>query len=65
MNSSSNYVLDDIYVLNVKKYVERRQFMEAQLLKEELQAEFIFDWDIDDVQHIFLHSIRIYHRVRN
>ncbi len=49
MNSSSNYVLDDIYVLNVKKYVERRQFMEAQLLKEELQAEFIFDWDIDDL----------------
>ena len=49
MNISAYPLLDNIYVLNVKKYVERRQFMQTQLTKEELQAEFIFDWDIDDL----------------
>jgi glycosyl transferase, family 25 len=41
--------LDHIYVLNVKKFTDRRVFMERQLTKEGLQAEFIFDWDVDEL----------------
>lgn len=41
--------LSHIYVLNVKKFTERRLFMEQQLCEYELSAEFIFDWDIDDL----------------
>lgn len=41
--------LDHIYVLNVKKFTDRRIFMEKQLRKENLQAEFIFDWDADEL----------------
>jgi glycosyl transferase family 25 len=41
--------LDHIYVLNVKKFTERRIFMEKQLRKENLSAEFIFDWDVDEL----------------
>jgi glycosyl transferase family 25 len=41
--------LDRIYVLNVKKFTERRAFMEKQLVKAGLQTEFIFDWDADEL----------------
>ena len=41
--------IDHIYVLNVKKFSERRAFMEKQLSKAGLQAEFIFDWDTDEL----------------
>ena len=41
--------LDAIYVLNVKKFTNRRVFMEQQLAKENLYAEFIFDWDADEL----------------
>lgn len=41
--------LDRIYVLNVKKFTQRRQFMERQLAGVELAAEFIFDWDVEDL----------------
>jgi glycosyl transferase family 25 len=38
-----------IYVLNVKKFTKRRKFMEQQLIEHGLVAEFIFDWDIEDL----------------
>lgn len=41
--------LDHIYVLNVKKFTERRIFMEKQLSKHFLTAEFVFDWDVEDL----------------
>lgn len=41
--------LDHIFVLNVKKFTQRRDFMEKQLAKAGLQAEFIFDWDADEL----------------
>lgn len=41
--------LDRILVLNVKKFAQRRIFMEQQLCEFGLSAEFIFDWDIDDL----------------
>lgn len=41
--------LGDIYVLNVKKFSQRRAFMEQQLAAVNLQAEFIFDWDVDEL----------------
>ncbi|MDT4289953.1 glycosyltransferase family 25 protein [Methylomonas sp. MO1] len=41
--------LDRILVLNVKKFAQRRIFMEQQLRKFGLSAEFIFDWDIEDL----------------
>lgn len=44
-----NTQVDRIYVLNVKKFTDRRQFMEQQLEKFGLKAEFIFDWDVEDL----------------
>ena len=41
--------LNHIYVLNVKKFLDRRLFMEKQLAKEGLQADFIFDWDPEEL----------------
>lgn len=41
--------LDHIFVLNVKKFDQRRTFMKQQLAAFGLWAEFIFDWDIDDL----------------
>jgi len=41
--------LGHIFVLNVKKFSERRTFMEQQLAAANMQAEFIFDWDIEDL----------------
>jgi glycosyl transferase family 25 len=49
MNIAPSKLLDRIYVLNVKKFTERRAFMEKQLAKTGLQAEFIFDWDADEL----------------
>ncbi|MBS3965240.1 MAG: glycosyltransferase family 25 protein [Methylomonas sp.] len=40
---------DLILVLNVKRFTQRRAFMESQLKKLGLNAEFIFDWDIEDL----------------
>lgn len=41
--------LNQIFVLNVKKFSQRREFMERQLAEVGLQAEFIFDWDLEDL----------------
>ncbi len=41
--------LDQIYVLNVKKFTQRRRFMEQQLARFSMEAEFIFDWDADEL----------------
>lgn len=41
--------LDRILVLNVKKFDQRRRFMEQQLAEFGLNAEFVFDWDIEDL----------------
>lgn len=49
MNTAETKQLEHIYVLNVKKFTDRRVFMEKQLAKENLQAEFIFDWDADEL----------------
>jgi glycosyl transferase family 25 len=49
MSIENSKQLDHIYVLNVKKFTERRAFMEKQLAKMGLQAEFIFDWDSDEL----------------
>jgi len=49
MSIEKNKQIDHIYVLNVKKFTERRAFMEKQLAKAGLQAEFIFDWDADEL----------------
>ncbi len=38
-----------LYVINVKKFTERRQFIKSQLLKHKLNAEFILDWDKDEL----------------
>jgi len=49
MNTVTTKQLDHVYVLNVKKFTQRRVFMEKQLAREGLQAEFIFDWDVDEL----------------
>ncbi len=41
--------LDDVYVINVKKFVKRREFMQTQLAGVGIDAEFILDWDSDDL----------------
>ncbi len=38
-----------IYVINVKNFTERRQLIESQLSKLKLSAEFILDWDKDEL----------------
>ena len=49
MSIAKNKQLDHIYVLNVKKFIQRRAFMEKQLAEAGLQAEFIFDWDANEL----------------
>ena len=49
MSIETSKQIDHIYVLNVKKFTERRVFMEKQLANAGLQAEFIFDWDADEL----------------
>lgn len=41
--------LDGIYVINVKAFLERRAFMEEQLAKHDMTAEFILDADADEL----------------
>lgn len=41
--------LDGVYVINVKAFHERRAFMEMQLLKQDMTAEFILDGDADEL----------------
>lgn len=41
--------LDGIYVINVKAFHRRREFMEAQLLRHNMTAEFIHDGDADEL----------------
>jgi glycosyl transferase family 25 len=41
--------LSRTFVLNVKAFTQRRFFMEEQLKRVNLNAEFIFDWDVDDL----------------
>jgi len=42
--------LTNIFVLNVKKFEQRRAFMESQLAAVNMQADFIFDWDVEDLR---------------
>ncbi|MEY3807818.1 MAG: hypothetical protein RI893_794 [Pseudomonadota bacterium] len=49
MKTANIKPLDHIYVLNVKQFTERRVFMEKQLAKHGLEAEFIFEWDADEL----------------
>jgi len=49
MRTETPMQLDHVYVLNVKAFTERRAFMEKQLAEAGLQAEFIFDWDADEL----------------
>ncbi|MDO9170049.1 MAG: glycosyltransferase family 25 protein [Methylobacter sp.] len=49
MSIAKNTQLDHIYILNVKQFTRRRAFMEKQLAEAGLQAEFIFDWDADEL----------------
>lgn len=46
---SATKQLDGVYVINVKAFHERRKFMEAQLLKQGMAAEFILDGDADEL----------------
>lgn len=41
--------LDGIYVVNVKKFHERKAHMLSQLAKFGMTAEFILDWDADEL----------------
>lgn len=41
--------LDGVYVINVKAFHQRRAFMETQLLKQDMTAEFILDGDADEL----------------
>ena len=38
-----------IYVINVKKFTDRKQLIESQLSKLNLKAEFILDWDKEEL----------------
>jgi glycosyl transferase family 25 len=49
MNTVKTAQLDQVYVLNVKSFSDRRIFMEKQLIRHDLTAEFIFDWDADEL----------------
>jgi glycosyl transferase family 25 len=37
------------FVLNVKAFTERRAFMERQLIAQNMTADYILDWDIEDL----------------
>lgn len=41
--------LDGVYVINVKAFQQRREFMETQLLSHNMTAEFIHDADADEL----------------
>lgn len=41
--------LDGVYVINVKAFHERREFMETQLLKHDMTATFILGGDADEL----------------
>ncbi len=41
--------LNSIYVINVKSFTERRRFIESQLKRFNLEAEFILDWDKEEL----------------
>jgi glycosyl transferase family 25 len=41
--------LKHTFVLNVKSFTARRTFMERQLAAVDLPADFILDWDIEDL----------------
>jgi glycosyl transferase family 25 len=41
--------LDAILVINVKRFVERRQHVEAQLARFGLRGEFVHDFDVEDI----------------
>ncbi len=42
-------ILDHVFVLNVKKFTQRRLFMEQQLAQFSMNAEFIFKWDVEEL----------------
>ncbi|MDO9424720.1 MAG: glycosyltransferase family 25 protein [Methylobacter sp.] len=46
---SATKQLDGVYVINVKAFHERRASMEAQLLSQDMTAEFILDGDADEL----------------
>lgn len=41
--------LDGIYVINVKTFQERRKFMESQLIKYAMTAEFVLEGDAEEL----------------
>ncbi len=41
--------LAGIYVINVRAFTERKKHISAQLAKHQLTAEFILEWDRDDL----------------
>lgn len=40
---------DGIYVINVKKFAERRAHIQSQLARFDMAAEFVLDWDADEI----------------
>ncbi|MDD2802097.1 hypothetical protein [Methylovulum sp.] len=49
MTNKTTRTLDSVYVMNVKSFTERRTFMESQLTKFGMQAEFVLNYDVDDL----------------
>ena len=43
------FELNSVYVINVKSFIERRKFIACQLKKFNLSAEFILDWDKNEL----------------
>lgn len=41
--------LDAILLINVRRFVERRRHIEAQLQRFGLRGEFVHDWDVEDI----------------
>jgi len=48
-DAASTLGLDAILVINVRRFVERRQHVEAQLAAHGLRGEFIHNWDAEDI----------------
>lgn len=41
--------LDQIYIINVREFSDRRRHITAQLARFELEGEFVHDWDVGDI----------------
>lgn len=47
MNALSG--VDQIYIINVRAFADRRRHITAQLARFELEGEFVHDWDVSDI----------------